>query len=336
MGRHTAKRHPAGSVMVKQAKHIAALSTLLTENPQVIADYLMTRGRLAIMLLDQQGMILDCNPFFLENTGLTEKPIGQSINNFLAENPSAKGNRETQIYREVRFSFTLNHAREQTLSGHMMVIGDRHIIFAQTIRLTENEMVAKMSRLTDELTDLTRELNKKNRELASANRRITQLMNTDPLTGLANRRLLTELLDAEMSKARRHSYPLSAVMMDIDHFKSINDTFGHDGGDRVLAGVAHTMRSMCRKEDIVARFGGEEFVLILPVSPISSTLECAERIRIAIQNKAFEGISRQVTASFGISLFVTNDTQDSFLKRADDALYKAKTSGRNRTELYGD
>jgi diguanylate cyclase (GGDEF)-like protein len=319
--------------MVKETRHISALSNLLAENPQIIADYLMSGGRLAIILLDRQGMILDCNPFFLETAGLTEKPLGQSINTYLADNPSATGNSETQICREVRFSFILKHSLEQTLSGHMMDIGNRRIIFAQTIRLTDNEMVAKMSRLTDELTDLTRELNKKNRELASANARITQLMNTDPLTGLASRRYLMELLDLEMSKARRHGYPLSAVMMDIDHFKSINDTFGHDGGDRVLVGVAHTMRSMCRKEDIIARFGGEEFVLIFPFSAAASTLECAERIRIAIQNKVFEGISRQMTASFGVTLFSINDTQDSFLKRADDALYKAKTSGRNRVEM---
>lgn len=233
----------------------------------------------------------------------------------------------------MRLSFVLSDSLEHTLAGQMIDIGNLRVVFAHTIRLTDNEMVAKMSRLTDELTDLTRELNKKNRELAAANTKITQLMHTDPLTGLSNRRQLMELLEAEMSKARRHDYALSAVMMDIDHFKSINDTFGHDAGDRVLAGVAQTMRSMCRKEDIVARFGGEEFVLILPSSPSASTLECAERIRKAIQDTAFEGISRQVTASFGVTLFTKNDTQDSFLKRADNALYQAKTSGRNRIEL---
>jgi diguanylate cyclase (GGDEF)-like protein len=319
--------------MVRETGHTSALSTLLAENPRLIADYLMTHGRLAIILLDQQGMILDCNPFFLENAGLTEKPIGQSINAFLAESLPTAGAGETRTCQDVRFSFVLNNSQEQTISGHMMDIGNRRVIFAQTIRLTNNEMVAKMSRFTDELTDLTRELNKKNRELESANTRITQLMNTDPLTGLANRRQLMECLDVEISRAGRHGYPLSAVMIDIDHFKSINDTCGHDGGDRVLAGVAQTMRSMCRKEDIVARFGGEEFVIILPFSPAAATLQCAERIRKAIQNRVFEGISGQVTASFGVTLFSTNDTQDSFLKRADDALYKAKTSGRNRIEM---
>ncbi len=308
----------------------------MAEKPGLFFEYLMTGARVAMLLLDRQGTVLDCNSFFLESVGLAEKPVGQSINAFLSEALPAVIEGDTQTCRDVRLSFALRDSLEHTLSGQMIDSGNLCVIFAYAIRLTDNEMVAKMSRLTDELTDLTRELNKKNRELAAANTKITQLMNTDPLTGLSNRRQMTELLETELSKARRHDYPLSAVMMDIDHFKSINDTFGHDGGDRVLAGIAQTMRSMCRKEDIVARFGGEEFILILPGSPASSALECAERIRKAIQNSPFEGIPRQVTASFGVSLFSKDDTQDSLLKRADNALYQAKTSGRNRVELEPD
>lgn len=176
-------------------------------------------------------------------------------------------------------------------------------------------------------------IEQKNCELAAANEKITQLMNTDVLTGLVNRRRLNELLDVVISEARRHSYPLSAVIMDIDHFKFINNTFGHDGGDRVLAGIAHILHSMCRKEDIVARFGREEFVIILPFTPITSAREFAERIRKAIQKFVFEEISRQVTASFGIALFLKDDTQDIFIKRVEEALYRAKTSGRNRVEI---
>ncbi|MFO7569817.1 MAG: GGDEF domain-containing protein [Smithellaceae bacterium] len=322
--------------MVKEAEPVSVLRAVLAENPEIVTDYLMAGGRLAILLVDRQGSILDCNPFFLENAGLAEKPIGQSVDIFLTESLPTAQEGEPQICRNVRLTFILNHSLEHTLSGHMMDIGNRRLIVAHSIRLTDNEMVTKMSRFNDELTDLTRALNKKNRELAAANEKITQLMNTDPLTGLSNRRQLLEHLDVEISKARRHGSALSAVMMDIDHFKSINDTFGHDGGDRVLAGIAQAMRSMCRKEDIIARFGGEEFILLLPGSPASSALECAERIRKAIQDKAFEGIPRQVTASFGVSLFSKDDTQDSLLKRADNALYLAKTSGRNRIELNED
>jgi diguanylate cyclase (GGDEF)-like protein len=316
--------------MVEEPEHIAHLSALITEHPQIIARYLLTAGRLSILLLDRRGTILDCNFFFLENIGLGEKPVGQSIETFLAEAPPAEKIDEAQLFRNVRLSFKLEGSSERRLSGQMIDLGRLRIVFAHEIRLTDHEMLDKMSRLTDELTDLTRELNKKNRELAEANVKITQLMNTDPLTGLVNRRRLMERLDEEMSKARRHGDPLSAVMIDIDFFKSINDTFGHDAGDKVLIGLAQTIRSICRKEDIAARLGGEEFLLLLPGSPTASARDCAERIRKAVEATVFEGIDRPVTASFGISLFSKNDTQESFLKRADEALYSAKKSGRNR------
>jgi diguanylate cyclase (GGDEF)-like protein len=315
--------------MVKEADRLPDFGALLVENQRIIADYLLTSGRVAMILLDREGIILDCNSFFLENAGLTEKPLGRSINTFLNEDLPAAGD-----CRPVRLTFVLNHSLEHSLSGHMLELGGWYVIFAHSIHLTDNEMVANLSRLADELTDLTRKLNKKNRELTSANILITQLMNTDPLTGLFNRRHLRERMDIEMSKARRHSRSLSALMADIDHFKSINDTYGHDAGDRVLVQVARTITESCRKEDIVARFGGEEFVVILPDSAATAALECAERIRKSIEHSAFEGIRCPVTASLGATCFVASDTEDSLIKRADTALYQAKTAGRNRVVLH--
>ncbi|MEE9910259.1 MAG: GGDEF domain-containing protein [Deltaproteobacteria bacterium] len=319
--------------MVSGQNTPSGLATLFADQPEVMAGYLLTSGRLAIILLDQEGTILDCNPFFLENTGLSEKPIGQPISTFSGAGFSSDEDPAQKDFRSIKLTFILNHSQEQSLSGHVIKIGDRYIIFAHTIRLTDHELVTTLSKLTDELTDLTRELNKKNRELEAANETITQLMNTDPLTGLTNRRQLKEMLDAEMSKARRHGHPLSALMIDIDHFKAINDACGHDAGDRVLVKVAETLRSTCRKEDIVARYGGEEFVVILPDSPAASALECAERIRKAIQKTVYPEIDRPVTASFGATLFLAADTEDSLIKRADAALYKAKAAGRNRVVL---
>ena len=122
-------------------------------------------------------------------------------------------------------------------------------------------------------------------------------------------------------------------MVDIDHFKSINDAYGHDAGDMVLREVARSLKETSRKEDIAARIGGEEFVMILPDSPAEAALGCAERLRKAVEGLVFRGIDRTITASFGISLFLPTDGEDSFLKRADNALYEAKESGRNRAVL---
>lgn len=309
------------------------LKQLLISQPEVIADYLLSSGRLAVVLLDLQGSILDCNSFFLECVDLTGKPIGKTISAFLNKAfPPGKDMAEGEC-RPIKFTFALNHSLERALSGNVLRVNNQYLIFANSLRLTDHELMATLSKLTDELTDLTRELNKKNRELAAANQTITQLMNTDPLTGLTNRRHLEELLDTEMSKARRHGRPLGALMTDIDHFKSINDTYGHDTGDKVLVKVAQTLRTTCRKEDIVARYGGEEFIVILPDSPAAAAVECAERIRKTIQETAHPEMDRPVTASFGVTLFLTTDSQESLIKRADTALYEAKETGRNRVVL---
>ena len=316
--------------MVTQNQTNSDLKQLFYSKPQVFVDYLMSSGRLAVILLDAEGTILDCNAFFLENAGLSEKPVGRSINAFSHESLIAAKECEEGSCRPVKLSFDLSHSIEHMLSGHLLEIDGRYVIFAHTMHLTDNELVATLSRLTDELTDLTRELNKKNRELTAANETITRLMMSDPLTGLANRRRLSEMLDRELSQARRSHRPLAALMADIDHFKSINDTYGHGTGDKVLQQVAQILRDSCRKEDIVARYGGEEFLVILPDSGTKAATECAERIRRTISGVSFPGIDHPVTASFGVTVFTSSDTEDDFIKRADTALYEAKTTGRNR------
>ncbi|HOG12797.1 MAG: GGDEF domain-containing protein [Smithellaceae bacterium] len=319
--------------MVRDSGAPTDLESLLQGNPEKVTRYLLSSGRMAMILLDRKGVILDCNAFFLESVGLSEKPVGKSIQAFLREGLQAGWECIRGDCRPVKLTFTLNGPLEYFLSGHILNVQEHYLLFAHTVRLTDHEMVVKLSRLTDELTDLTRQLNKKNRELEAANETITRLMNTDPLTGLTNRRQLKERMDAELSKARRHGHPLSALMTDIDHFKSINDTYGHAAGDAVLVGVASILRQTCRKEDIVARYGGEEFVVLLPDSPAAAALDCAERIRKAIEGNVFPEIDRKVTVSLGATLFAPTDTEDSFIGRADAALYEAKTSGRNRVVL---
>jgi diguanylate cyclase (GGDEF)-like protein len=319
--------------MVNAPDTSSALKTLFTGQPEMLIQYILSQGRLAVILLDQQGTIVDCNPFFLESMAINEKPVGQSIDTFLREGFPVCRDLTPGDCLPVKLTFAWNDAIEHSLAGHVLKHNGHYIIFAHSVRLTDHKLAAALSRLTDELTDLTRELNKKNRELEAANVTITRLMNTDPLTGLTNRRQLTEKLDAEMSKAKRHNHPLSALMTDIDHFKSINDTYGHDAGDKVLMQVAQTLLTTCRKEDIVARYGGEEFVVILPNSPATSALECAERIRKAIEETVCPGVDRRMTVSVGATLFAADDTEESLIKRADTALYDAKESGRNRVAL---
>lgn len=165
---------------------------------------------------------------------------------------------------------------------------------------------------------------------------------TDSLTGLANRREFTSILENEISRARRYGTPLSLVAFDLDHFKQINDSFGHDIGDHVLQTIASLVKRSIREMDVEARWGGEEFLVLMPQSDIQAATNAAEKLRHAIAHHRFNTTGsvaansgsitasfRSVTASFGVAEFGPQDDMNSLLKRADEALYKAKGNGRN-------
>ena len=219
----------------------------------------------------------------------------------------------------------------QTFQCHFYPSPDGVLVFGHMdigeIEALSRELVSA----NQELNNLMRELNAKNRELSSANARILELTRTDPLTGLANRRYFDERIRQAVSLAQRQAQPLTVVMTDIDHFKSVNDRFGHDVGDRVLKGYARLMTEMTRTEDLVARLGGEEFILMLPVTGGRQAREVTERIRVALPQRDLAGNGHRVTASFGISQLLPGESIAELIKRADTALYQAKHGGRNRT-----
>lgn len=167
--------------------------------------------------------------------------------------------------------------------------------------------------------------------LKAANALLERQATTDMLTGVYNRLKFTDLLDAELQRSVRHGLPLSIMMFDIDHFKKINDTYGHHTGDIVLKEVTRIAKDTLRIYDSLARWGGEEFVILSPGNNMENTFHLAERLRenIAKNSYAHEGI---VTASFGVTTFKEGDNADALLQRVDSALYKAKNSGRNRVE----
>jgi diguanylate cyclase (GGDEF)-like protein len=156
---------------------------------------------------------------------------------------------------------------------------------------------------------------------------------TDSLTGLYNRRFLHQRLEEEMARSRRHGSPLACVMLDIDHFKAINDTHGHATGDSVLRDVAVILRDHIRRSDIAVRFGGEEFVLVLFSNAMEGARHVAERIRADVEAHNFSGQETplRVTISVGISSFPDDNvvSADDLMRRADAALYQAKEAGRN-------
>jgi len=163
-------------------------------------------------------------------------------------------------------------------------------------------------------------------------RQMTEIAQTDGLTGLLNRRRMEERLDEEATRFRARSTNFSVILADIDRFKAINDEHGHAAGDRVLSGVAAVFESGVRAGDAVARWGGEEFLLLLPGTDLQAAADVALRLRAIAEQRLAElgGISRALTLTFGVASFAPNPSVGACLKAADDALYRGKAEGRNR------
>lgn len=163
-------------------------------------------------------------------------------------------------------------------------------------------------------------------------RELEKLATIDKLTGIFNRSKLEEYLNNEIKESRRLGHSLSLMIFDIDHFKDVNDTYGHDVGDIVLRTLAGTVKDHIRETDIFARWGGEEFIVLMPGSDIRGAGVLAEKLRREIESRSSEKAG-QITVSVGVAQLTSEDTIKSFLKRADNALYRAKRKGRNRVEV---
>jgi len=167
------------------------------------------------------------------------------------------------------------------------------------------------------------------------NARLRKTSVTDPLTGAYNREFLQHRLPAEIAHALQHGHPLSVAMIDVDHFKAVNDRFGHDAGDRVLAEVATRLRGAIRRHDLLVRYGGEEFLVVLPDADLERAREVGERMRHTLQSSAIpvdDGRDIEVRVSVGVTEHRDGDEAQTIVRRADTALYLAKGRGRNRVE----
>jgi two-component system cell cycle response regulator len=163
--------------------------------------------------------------------------------------------------------------------------------------------------------------------------KLEQLAATDPLTQLLNRRQFSQMVTREIQRVHRTAGPLSLLMLDIDHFKQINDTYGHDVGDEAIVALANALREQVRAIDIIGRFGGDEFVICLPDTGAEQSKQVAERICKALEQLQLKANAKQpisFTVSIGVSNLGANDSFDDLYVAADQALYKAKHSGRNQ------
>jgi diguanylate cyclase (GGDEF)-like protein len=208
----------------------------------------------------------------------------------------------------------------------------------ELMRLAE-ESDARFQELESRMMGLQRE----NLDLTVRNRTLSEVTARDTLTGLYNRWYVVEKIDSEINRSLRHGSPMALLMLDIDHFKRVNDSYGHAAGDVVLQTVGRVLRESCRVYDVPGRYGGEEFCIVLPETRIGNTAVVAERIRGRLESTEMMvgDVAVSVTASIGIAGVESAPDERvlspaALIDRADRALYSAKHRGRNRIELWDD
>lgn len=217
------------------------------------------------------------------------------------------------------------------LPVHDTAVWAQELLFSMAI--ISIGLAALLSQLRANRRELETRVQERTAQLQAANAQLEKLAVTDALTGLLNRRALSDLFRREIERAQRHRRELAVIMFDVDHFKAINDRHGHSAGDAVLKQIAGIAAQSTRGTDTIARYGGEEFVLIAPETDRASALDLAERMRAALQSAEIriDHQSLKVTASFGVAMLHGDDKKpEDVLHRADEALYAAKGAGRNR------
>ncbi|HUM22991.1 GGDEF domain-containing protein [Mesotoga prima] len=282
-----------------------------------------------LILFDNEGKILDHSPSLISLVEKSDTLKGENICNLVVDNSQALLKRFGA--KPVRIGLSDSRSNIHLVSGFVMLVDEsRRLFLGVKIGLSAGDIMESMSKVTDELASLTRELARKNKELQAANKEIERLMNCDPLTGLSNRREFMNRLDKEIESLCSTCKPLSIIMADIDDFKEVNDTRGHPEGDRVLQLFAEILNEIISPRRTTVRYGGEEFIVMLPETTSEEAIEIAEQVRKNFEEETEKKLGFTVTASFGVATFKPSDTKSSILKRVDDALYSAKSGGKNR------
>lgn len=244
-------------------------------------------------------------------------------------------NRLDQSVSEQMEELQLSSSNATKLDPLKGIINSRLANITKEIQLhNKNEVVAreKYQQQLDDLANKVKDMESESCELKSKLKLANTQALRDALTGLPNRNAYNERLETELARWKRYHQPLSLIIWDIDHFKNINDSYGHKAGDKVLLLIAKQLSDHSRATDFISRFGGEEFTMLLPNTDSLSALALANHLRQIIETTGFNagGVSVAITISCGITEFIQNDTDESAFERADQGLYQAKEQGRNQ------
>jgi diguanylate cyclase (GGDEF)-like protein/PAS domain S-box-containing protein len=312
----------------------AILHTHFMDLIPVARSHLVDNMRDGILVLDSQSRIVDANPAmetFIEskpssymgkNAFEVFQPWMEKTDLFLEEMETCtelKFPKDPSRYLDLRV--TPLYDSGQLLSGRLMVFRD----------ITERKQVEKRLRFVND------KLQGQLIEIGLLQSKLREQAIRDSLTNLFNRRYLEETLDRELSRAARENYPVCIIMIDLDHFKRVNDTYGHEAGDQVLKSIAHALSEQSRRGDFACRYGGEEFVVAIPNITMEIAYERAESLRqsLTLLQVPFEYCNLSVTISIGIACYPENgQTREAILRAADQAMYAAKDAGRDHILSY--
>ena len=296
--------------------------SLLRDDPSRYAELVRNVSAYGIYMVDRQGLIQSWNRGAANITGYAERDVvGKPYEMVFAEH----GVREGQPLKTMNYARSNGHCRDdqnrRKRSGEEFIA---HITLDAVRKVT-----GEISGFVEVFHDITEQKRREDRLYQRATR--------DALTGLYNRGHFTEMATLEIDRARRFAEPLSVALLDIDHFKKINDTYGHEIGDKAIVCLATTCAQHIRKIDFIGRIGGEEFALMLPRANKEPAMDAAQRLRIKLSEQRVPVLDKDVhfTVSIGIATLrpTTKDLAE-LLRNADAALYKAKREGRNRVEAW--
>ena len=296
-----------------------------------------------LLIMDQSGRIVLANEAFRETVGNDERHL---LGMQASELPwTSSTNEAGQTLQSATWERAI--AQSESIAGDMYHLGDEgtkrsFIVNSSPIldpkgksrgALASFEDVTHLEKKKTELSLLVTQLRESDFEIRKKNEELTRLATRDPLTDCLNRRSYFEAFETQWEGASRYGYPLSAIMVDIDHFKLINDNHGHAVGDEVLRQVAASLNSTARESDLVCRYGGEEFAILLPHTSIDEASVAADKFRQAIESLQFPQLT--LTASLGVSTTGLGSTDpQTLLDEADRCLYFAKRNGRNQVSRF--